>query len=106
MGKIMITEPVDLGWWLTMVEVPALAGLFWLIWRSRAEFQRNLDQHSRISQRDAQENRDALAAFKLDVARNYVSIPYLKDVERRLTGHLLRIEAKLESRDIEPARKP
>ncbi|OKH89135.1 hypothetical protein [Thalassospira sp. TSL5-1] len=95
----MITEPVDLGWWLTMVELPVLAGLFWLIWRSRAEFQRDLDRLSARGQRDIQDTREALAGFKLDVARNYVSIPYLKDVERRLTAHLLRIEAKLESRD-------
>lgn len=40
--------------------------------------------------------RDGLADFKLDVARNYVSIPYLKDIEKRLTAHLLRIEAKLD----------
>ncbi len=94
-----MTEPVDLGWWLTMVELPGLAGLFWLIWRSRGEFQRALDLLSLTTQRDMQEAREALAGFKLDVARNYVSIPYLKDVERRLTAHLLRIEAKLESRD-------
>jgi hypothetical protein len=96
----MAAGPVDLGWWLTMVELPVLAGLFWLIWRSRAELHRRLDVTMAQNMRDCQETRDGLAAFKLDVARNYVSIPYLKDVERRLTAHLLRIEAKLENRDI------
>ncbi|OSQ41487.1 hypothetical protein [Thalassospira sp. MCCC 1A01428] len=96
----MAAGPVDLGWWLTMVELPALAALFWLIWRSRVELQRRIDVSAAQNTRDCQENRDGLAAFKLDVARNYVSIPYLKDVERRLTAHLLRIEAKLEHRDM------
>ena len=40
--------------------------------------------------------KDALADFKLHVARNYVSVNYLKDVENRLTDHLLRIEKKLD----------
>jgi len=37
-----------------------------------------------------------LADYKLDVARTYASISYIKDVEARLTHHLLRIERKLE----------
>jgi hypothetical protein len=40
--------------------------------------------------------REGLADYKLEVAKNYVSIAYLKDVERRLTDHLLRIDAKLD----------
>ncbi len=31
--------------------------------------------------------KEALADFKLHVARNYVSTNYLKDVENRLTNH-------------------
>ena len=31
----------------------------------------------------------------MEVAQRYASIGYLKDVETRLTEHLLRIEAKL-----------
>jgi hypothetical protein len=41
--------------------------------------------------------RDNLAAYKLEVAKNYASITYLKEVERRLTGHLIRIEDKLDN---------
>lgn len=32
----------------------------------------------------------------MEVAQRYASIGYLKDVETRLTEHLLRIEAKLD----------
>ena len=35
------------------------------------------------------------ALFRM-IARNYVSTNYLKDVENRLTNHLLRIEKKLD----------
>jgi hypothetical protein len=45
-----------------------------------------------------------LADFKLDIARNYASIAYLKDVENRLTAHLLRIEAKLDAAPAADAR--
>ena len=37
-----------------------------------------------------------MSDFKIHVARNYVSINYLKDVENRLTEHLLRIEKKID----------
>lgn len=64
----------ELAWWVTAVELPALAGLFWLVQRTR----------------------EALADYKLEVARTYASLAHLKDVEVRLTEHLLRIEAKLD----------
>ena len=41
--------------------------------------------------------RESLAAYKLEVAKTYVSFATLKDVEQRLTDHLLRIETKLDS---------
>lgn len=80
------TIAFDLTWWLTVVELPALAGLLWLIWRTRID-----------AERAQLALREDLTAYKLEVARTYASIPYLKDVERRLTDHLLRIEAKLDS---------
>ena len=40
--------------------------------------------------------RESLAAYKLEVAKSYASIPYLKEVERQLTSHLVRIENKLD----------
>lgn len=62
-------------WWISVIEVPALAGLFVLI----------LGQ-----MRD-------LAAFRLDVAEKYASSQQVRELEQRLTAHLLRIEAKLDS---------
>ncbi|UKV15636.1 hypothetical protein L6172_04835 [Thalassospiraceae bacterium SW-3-3] len=91
-----MSGPVDLIWWITAVEIPAVAGLFWLTWRMRGEFSDRLESLRASHDAEMIELRDGLADFKLDVARNYVSIPYLKDIEKRLTAHLLRIEAKLD----------
>jgi hypothetical protein len=76
----------NLMWWITAVELPALAGLFWLIWRARRELEAAVDGL-----------REGLAAYKLEVAKSYASIAYLNDVERRLTNHLVRIENKLDA---------
>jgi hypothetical protein len=88
---------IDLIWWITAVELPALASLFWMIWRNRRDFESEMtDAREHMEQRnsDAREN---LSAYKLEVAKNYASIAYMKDVERRLTSHLVRIENKLDA---------
>ena len=76
----------DLMWWITAVELPAIAGLFLLIWRTRRE----LDNKVGMAIRD-------LAEFKLEVAKTYASQAALKETEQRLTDHLVRIEHKLDS---------
>ncbi|WP_417827747.1 hypothetical protein [Thalassospira sp.] len=91
-----VTQSVDVIWWITAVEIPVVASLFWLHWRMRSELLGRAEDQRARHEKDVADLREGLAAFKLDVARNYVSIPYLKDVEKRLTGHLLRIEAKLD----------
>ncbi|MFT8246318.1 hypothetical protein [Roseomonas sp. BN140053] len=40
--------------------------------------------------------REDVAAFKLEVARTYVPLSLIRDVDNRLTQHLLRIENKLD----------
>ncbi|KAF0225923.1 MAG: hypothetical protein FD176_78 [Rhodospirillaceae bacterium] len=88
---------MDSLWWITAVELPVLGGLFWLIWRSRQEADDRLDDLAHRLEVGVGQAREALAAYKLEVAKSYATTGYLKDVERRLTEHLVRIEAKLDN---------
>lgn len=87
---------VDAAWWLSAVELPALAGLFWLVQRQRDDFHHALEQANRDSRVALQALRAALSDYKLEVAQTYASIGLLREVETRLTEHLLRIEGKLD----------
>jgi hypothetical protein len=92
-----MTWTFDPIWWITAVELPALAGLFVLIWRARRDAQEALDHAAqRLDVVDAS-TRDQLSAFKVEVATTYASIPALRESEGRLTAHLVRIEKKLDS---------
>lgn len=82
----------DFMWWLTAVQLPVLAGLFRLVQQGRAR----TEAVERTTAERLGGLREELAAYKLDVARTYASLAYLKEVETRLTDHLVRIEAKLD----------
>lgn len=86
----------DLVTWASLIEVPVFAALFRLVFRNRRELDEAVSNCRRSGENGLGGVREALADFKLHVARNYVSVNYLKDVENRLTGHLLRIEKKLD----------
>jgi len=87
----------ELLWWITAFDLPALGGLFWLIWRTKKESELAVTHlRDMLDTRNAQ-MREALAAFKLEVAKNYASITDMRELESRLVGHLLRIEAKLDT---------
>lgn len=88
---------LDLGWWVTAVELPALGGLFVLMWRSRAEADDRMDELDLKMEMAGSQLREALAAYKLEVAKTYATTGTLRDLERRLTEHLVRIEAKLDA---------
>jgi len=93
----MQTAPgFDLIWWITAVELPALAGLFWIGWRNYRVAQDEIDEVRHAAEVGLAHLRENLDAYKLDVAKSYASISYLRDVEERLTGHLIRIEEKLD----------
>lgn len=82
--------------WITMIELPIFAALFRMIIKQRRELEEYLQEHQTNTDTRIDVCREALSDFKLHVARNYVSTNYLKDVENRLTNHLLRIEKKLD----------
>ncbi len=86
----------ELVWWITVVDLPAMAGLFLLIWRTRRDSEQALRHLREIIDTRNNQLRDALAAFKLEVAKSYASISDMRELEDRLVGHLLRIEDKLD----------
>jgi len=89
---------IDTIWWITAIDLPVLTGLFWLNWRTRQDSQEGIEEARIESERGVSYLREKLSAYKLEVAKHYASIAYLKEVERRLTKHLLRIEDKLDNR--------
>lgn len=91
------TWTIDLVWWITVVELPVLATLFWLCWRTRRDSETAVDDTRHELETGLAFVRERLSGFKLEVAKSYASISYLKEVERRLTNHLIRIEDKLDT---------
>lgn len=87
---------LDLIWWITAVELPALASLFWIGWRNYRTLQDDIEDVRHDAEVGLTHLRQNLDAYKLDVAKNYASIVHLKNVEDRLTSHLIRIEEKLD----------
>ena len=83
-------------WWITAVEAPVVAALFWMIHGLRG------DMHQRFERGDQRESdalsrtRDELAQFKIEVARTYVPLSLIRDLDRRISDHLIRIEEKIE----------
>ena len=83
-------------WWITVIDIPALSTLLWMVIRTRKENDTSLRRlHELLEVRCAQ-LRETLGAFKLEVAKNYASSGEMKDLEERIVSHLLRIEAKLD----------
>lgn len=72
---------LDLSWWITAIEIPIVAFLF-----IRME---------RLA--------DELARAKLTIAQTYVSRRQMRELEERMTAHLLRIERKLDATALQTA---
>jgi len=83
-------------WWITVVDIPTMTALFFLLLRNKREFDFKI-----IELRDLIEVRSArlmevLTTYQLEAANKFASTAELKDLESRIVSHLLRIEAKLD----------
>ncbi|MFZ4410208.1 MAG: hypothetical protein ACOYOH_22880 [Paracraurococcus sp.] len=87
---------IETTWWITAVEAPIVAALFYMIHGLRRDLQDRIDRSDQRETDVVTRTRDELAEFKLEVARAYVPLSLIRDVDQRLSQHLLRIEAKLE----------
>jgi hypothetical protein len=77
------------------VEILALAILALAIWHNKRVSAEAVEAVDDRLDRSLAQSREALASYKLEVAKSYATVGLIKDVERRLTEHLIRIEAKL-----------
>ena len=68
-------------WWVAVIEIPALAGLFALIWTLSRE----------------------MSGVAMEAAKTYAPASQVRELELRITAHLLRIEAKLDSTALKAA---
>ena len=64
------------------MRVRPFTGLFWLIWRNCRDLDILLDDLRHESETGMMYVRENPSGFKLEVAKSYVSISYLKEVER------------------------
>jgi hypothetical protein len=88
---------IEPTWWITAVEAPIVAALFWMIHGLRKDLVARIDRSEERKEEAVERTRDDLSEFKLEVARSYVPQSLIRDVDRRLSAHLLRIEAKLDA---------
>lgn len=87
----------DLAWWVTVFDLPAMAGLLAMIWRTRKDNEAALDHLQDVLDVRTDQLRDALFAFKLEVAKTYASHKDVRALESSIVEHLLRIESKLDT---------
>lgn len=85
-----------LMWWITVIEIPAISTLFYLILRVRSMNDSCTNELRHALELRTNKLKESLSAFKLETARTYAVIGDLKEVESRIIDHLLRIEEKLD----------
>lgn len=94
----LISDP---RWWATLAETPMLLLLAWMVYLIRRDRRGVMLERAEPPERAREEDglsrtRDELASFKLEVARTYVPLSLIRDVDQRLTQQLMRIEQKLD----------
>ena len=98
----MPSFPPEPQWIAAAVETPLMALLAWMLHSLRRSIAQGGDIAPPVSpdltqhQAALDRTRDELAAFKMEVARTYVPLSLIRDVDGRLTAHLIRIEQKLD----------
>ncbi|MDR2099154.1 MAG: hypothetical protein LBO78_03990 [Rickettsiales bacterium] len=86
---------ISLSWWISVVEIPVFMGMFWIVRNHIGYLEKCIKDNEKKVQKDIISIMGNVATLRVDVAVNYASISYIKDVENRLTAHLLRIEDKI-----------
>lgn len=90
--------PSHMVWWLSAIYIPITVTLFTFLWRIKRDTNEAIDELQKLIHTRHSQLRDSLAAYKLEVAKSYASVNDMREVEKRLVSHLLRIEEKLDRR--------
>ncbi|MBY0335684.1 MAG: hypothetical protein K2X11_03680 [Acetobacteraceae bacterium] len=88
--------PAELAGWLDAVEAPVIAALFWMLHAFRRDFDQRVEHGDLRVSDGLQRTREELAGFKIEVARTYVPLSLIRDVDQRLSEQLRRIEDRLD----------
>lgn len=91
--NILELEPQML---LRLAEAPVSVLLLWLVLGIKRDLDRRIERGDRREMDGLARTRQDLTDFKLEVARTYVPLSLIRDVDQRLSEQLLRIEEKLE----------
>lgn len=87
---------ISFEWWIRVIEIPILVGLFKMMWDIKKELIARIERVEHRQAETVARLRDELAAFKLEVARGYVPIQVMRELDRRVSLQLMRIEEKLD----------
>lgn len=87
---------IEPTWWISVIEVPIVGALFRMIYTIKQDIQTRIERGDTRDSEAVARARDELAEFKLEVARTYVPLSLIRDLDQRFSSHLLRIEGKLE----------
>ncbi|WP_439580080.1 hypothetical protein [Elioraea sp.] len=87
---------ISIEWWIRVIEIPILVGLFKMMWDIKKELITRIERVEHRQVETAARLREELAAFKLEVARGYVPIQMMRELDRRVSLQLMRIEEKLD----------
>ena len=69
-----------------------VAALFWMIHGLRSDMQQRFERGDQRETDALTRTRDELAQFKIEVARTYVPLSLIRDLDRRISDHMIRIE--------------
>lgn len=83
-------------WLISGIDIPMLMTMLWLAVKYYKETEQRLNELEKIYETLKGQFEQKLLDYKLHVANEYARITTLKEMERRVVSHLLRIENKLD----------
>jgi hypothetical protein len=77
---------IEPTWWISVIEVPIVAALFRMMHGLKQEIQNRIDRGDTRDSEAVSRTREDLAEFKLEVARTYVPLSLIRDLDQRVSG--------------------